>query len=452
MLYAGIVYFLYIILCTYTADPIWGLFADSNDYKIQSQYSLFSIDFYSPKPQVNMAPRPFTVPLFYKLVTSDPYKMVLLQKIIYAISILTLVFSFLNYLSAKFLKISATYLLLYFFTWWNIAGWSNNILSESLSISFMFLWFAMILFYYKKQSLVNLVLLIGISIFLSFTRDTWPYIILLFSIINLLLFVLFKNQSLKKNCVFLIFSVVLFFSQNYTSSVGERYKLPVFNSIAGRIAQNDEYIKWFKNEGMPLSENMVKDFRGIDIDDETNRSLVYAKYSDASYKELFKWITKDGKASYQKFLATHLSYFFLKDQTTKQKDRIFCSNLFGYTLEPKGFHLNADGTFPYFSLSSTIIFLCILMVVIAKHKSEILFFPLLLFILFSVNALISYNADALEVKRHLFITQIILDFTNIISLFLIINFLSDIFKYSKHHVIAQFREKLQLMSIKQKRS
>ncbi|MBA2612045.1 MAG: hypothetical protein H0U95_08745 [Bacteroidetes bacterium] len=241
--------------------------------------------------------------------------------------------------------------------------------------------------------------------------------------INVFLFLLFKNQAFKKNCTLLAFSILLFFVQNYTANVGERYKLPVFNSIAGRISQNDEYVKWFKDNGMPLSEKLVKDFRGINVDDGNNRSIVYSKYNDSTYSQLFNWILKDGKATYQKFLLTHLSYFFLADQSAELKRRVFCSNLQGYTQEPRGFYTNPDTTFPYFNFVSTIIFLCILVGLVIKYKTNILAFPLILFVLFGLNAFISYNADALEVKRHLFITQIVLEFINIISILLIINVL-----------------------------
>lgn len=347
--------------------------------------------------------------------------MILLQKITYCFSVIILIFSILNYLSNKWIKILSLYLLLYFFTWWNIVGWTGNILSESLSMSLLFLWFSIILLYYRSQSFTNLFLLIGVSIFLAFTRDTWPYIILAFSIINLFFFIFYKNISIKKNFVIFIFSIALFCIQNSTSNLGERYKLPVFNSIVGRISQNNDYIQWFKKEGMPMTENITKDFRGISIDEHENRQKVYSKYNDSTYTKLFSWILRDGKVTYQKFLLTHWSYFFLFDQSEKQNKRIFCSNLSEYIQTPKGFYLNADKTFPYFTLSSTIFFLVIICFLLIKKREKILFFPILLFFLFTINALISYNADALEVKRHLFITQIVLEFINIISLILIID-------------------------------
>ena len=205
-----VIYFLYLILFNYSNEPVWEYFSDSKDYKRQSEFSVFCLEFYAPKPSANFSPRPFTVPLFYKIASSDPYKMILLQKIIYCISVIFLVFSILVYLSKKWIKLLALFILLYFFTWWNIVGWTSNILSESLSLSLMFLWFAVILFYYKKQSWVILSILIFVTIFLSFTRDTWPYIILLFSIINIIILKFYSKVLLKQSIVFFIFNSKLY--------------------------------------------------------------------------------------------------------------------------------------------------------------------------------------------------------------------------------------------------
>ncbi|MES2760633.1 MAG: hypothetical protein V4677_00435, partial [Bacteroidota bacterium] len=396
-------------------------FPDSKDYKTQSEFSIFSFDFFAPKPTSSFSPRPFTVPLFYKLASSDPCRMVMLQKVIHCISVITLVVSILMYLSKKWIKLLSLCLLLYFFTWWNIVGWTGNILSESLSLSFMLLWFAIILCYYRKQSWINFLLLTIVTILLSFTRDTWPYIILLYSIINILILKLFNKNVLKQGVAFFVFSICLFLAQNYSSSRGERYKLPVFNSIAGRIAQNDSYLLWFENEGMPLIEKLKKDFRGILIDEKENRSIVYSKYNDPEYVLLNNWILKDGKKVYQKFILTHWSYFLLFDQTFDQSNRIFCSNLQDYTQKPKDFFLNADSTFPYFSLLPCILLIVLIALLMLVKRNMIFIFPVLVAILFTVNALISYNADALEVKRHLFVTQIVLEFISLLSLLLLLD-------------------------------
>ena len=141
----------------------------------------------------------------------------------------------------------------------------------------------------------------------------------------------------------------MFFAQNYTSNVGERYKLPVFNSIAGRVSKNDAYLSWFKNEGMPQGDVLKKDFKDVMVDSDIGRPIIYKRYIDSTYTELFSWVTKDGKSTYQKFLLTHPSYFFLQDLSTEYiKENLFSHDLTYYD-KAAGFFTNAENVFPIFN-------------------------------------------------------------------------------------------------------
>lgn len=411
------IYFCYLIIFTTKNEGLWNFFPDSNDYITQSKSSLLSLDFYSPKPAQWFSPRPFTIPLFIKFAGSDPFTMLYLQRCFYCVCVLVLVLVLSCFITNNFLKIIFQLLMLYFFTMWEIVGWSNNVVSEFMSTSLMFLWFAIIILYYKKPDILRFIGLIIVSILLSFTRDTWPYIILVFAVLNFIVFKLQKKHS-KLNVVFLAFAISIFLVQNITSNIGERYKLPVFNSIVGRVAQNDEYLAWFKERGMPITDSIVKDFRGIDVDSETGRSIIYKKYQDSLYAKLFEWVKKDGKSYYTKFVVTHPDYFFMMDQTTEQVERIFCTKLnrFGYYQYPEGFFLYSDGFFPFFNIWICLLLTIGMAIIFKLTRDAIYIFPLLLVIMFTVNVMLSYNADTLEVNRHLYTTQIIVEFICFISI------------------------------------
>ena len=202
-------------------EPIWTNFWDANDYRVQSERDLFSKDFLAPVPRRWYTPRPFTTPLMYKLADSDPFKMVMLQKIFYCFSIFALIFSFLQYVKSKKVKILSYFSLLFFFTWWNIVGWSNNVVSESIALSFMFLWFAVILLYYKYQNILTVIVVLITTVLLSFSRDTWPYIILVFFLLNI--FIMGKNKLNGTIPIFLfvialLFSSVIFFNASCSFS------------------------------------------------------------------------------------------------------------------------------------------------------------------------------------------------------------------------------------------
>ena len=209
----GLFCFCYIIISFDATETKWNHYPDVNDYKVQSEASLFSSDFYAPRPKPGIwfFPRPFTVPLFLKIAGSDPVKLITLQKYMYCACVICLLLAFLQYITYPFIKIIAQFGLLFFFTWWNIVGWHHIPLSESLSISLMFLWFGSILFHYKKQNILTFIFFIVVSFLLSFTRDTWPYIILSFCALNIFISKWLIPGSFKKSIGLFLFSVCLFF-------------------------------------------------------------------------------------------------------------------------------------------------------------------------------------------------------------------------------------------------
>jgi hypothetical protein len=409
-------------------EPVWQGYWDTSDYRVQSESSLLSSDFYCPEPRKWFFPRPFTMPLMYKFVDSDIYQMVLFQKFIYCLSVFALILCLNLFITNYLLKTLSSLFLLFFFTWWNIVGWSANPLSESISISFMLVWFAAILWYYYKSTWLSVTALMLSSLLLSFTRDNWPYAILLFFISNLALNLWLKTKRIKADAFFVLFSSVVFLFQSYTMKVGERNVIPIFNSIAVRITQNTEYLDWFEKEGMPTRNTLVKNFTGVLTETNKGVEAVYKAYGDSSFIKLFEWIKKDGKAAYQKFILTHPSYFFLQDQTKEEVDRLFAYNVYKYYPKPRGFFANADNFFPIFNNYISVLLLLICTYIYYRSKKVIYLTPFILGTITLINALIVYNADALEVKRHMINTVICRELLSIISVFFVINYFIELNK------------------------
>lgn len=381
--------------------------------------------FFAPEPNPYFFPRPFTIPLFLKIVGSNPFYLITLQRIVYCICVLITILVITHKLNNLYIKLISQVLFLFYFTMWDIVGWSNNILSEFLSLSLMFLWFAVIILYYNKPNVFRFLCLLIVTFFLSFSRDTWPYIILLFALINFVIFKLVRIKALKLNVIFLVFSVALFIIQGKTAKIGERYKLPVFNSILGRVSQKQKYVDWFKERGMPISDSIVKDFRGVDIDVYEGRLKIYPKYDSQLYHELFDWIKKDGKSVYQNFVLTHPDYFFMQDQTPGQIDRIFCVDLYkhGYFQKPEKFFLNSDNFFPFSNIWTTVglVICCVLLFI--KKRTAFFLIPVVIIMLFFANVMLTYNADALEVHRHMYVNQIIIEFMPFVVIPYLIDYL-----------------------------
>ncbi len=399
-----------------SAKPyVWESYSDVYDYLKQSKISIFSIDFFAPKPSLNFYPRPFTIPLIYKLSGSSPDIIIIIQKIIHSLCTFLLAYSLLLFLQKKINQYIVVFLIYYLMSWWNILGWTELLLSESLSISFMFLWIATFLISIKKNTLLTFILHITTTILFSFTRDNWPYVIVLFYLLCVCFFYFHKKIYLNKILFLTLFGITLFYIQGITSNIGQRYKLPILNSIILRIIPNEKYTQWFVENGLPQSDSLRKFFSGINPNDESKIKL-YGLYKDSTYNSLFNWIVKDGKITYLKFLITHPSYSLLFEESDKQIQRIWSYNLF-YTPSFKGYSRLAQFVFPIFH---PLITLLLLIIVLFKYRVFFTLITICLFIAFSFNILLLYNADAMEVERHLFITNIINQIIAFFCIFIIV--------------------------------
>ena len=413
------------VILVYTYNPIWNFFGDPTDYLTQSKMSLWSSDFYMPTIDMGLSPRPFSVPLFYKMVNSDPLSIVWMQKIIHCIASFALITSLLLIIKNKIVSFIAIPFLYYFFTWWPIVGFTENLLSESLSMSFLFFWISAIILCVHYKNYVVFSYLIIISVLFSFTRDTWPYIILLASF---LLAIYFYKKDKKLKTFFIVYCFLcigLFLFQSYTSKVGERYKIPIYNVLATRISKKPEYLNWLAVKGMPLSDSLVSNFKNIDLTKNEDIIKVYDSYTNSIYKPLHRWIVEHGKNTYMLFMLTHPSYFFLNDESDMQKERIFAIIDKGYIVNSTEPFLSDNAIRDVFPISWLLILIVSLMILTIKFKGNAYYYllPLFLGILFFVNVFLSYNADTLEVERHLFITEIIIQFTFYITLIFLIDVL-----------------------------
>jgi len=412
----SILFFCFQILYVIDVSPIWNGFWDHHDYIYQSRNSILSKHFFAPVSSKWFTSRPFTIPLLYKIIGHDPIKMFYFQKFIYCCSVCIFVVTLNKFFSGIVFKLLNHFVMLFFFTWWNIVGWSNNLLSESLAFSFFLIWLTALIYYYRNQNVASVLFLIVSTMLLSFTRDSWPYILMIFFICNLIIYLFKKRKLLIYNSLFCVLGLLILVAQSYMVKIGNRTKLPVFNSIALRVAQSNDYLEWFKCNGMPQSEQLIKDFRGFDV--STNRVFIYSRYSDSTYVDLHHWIDKYGKGMYQKFLLEHPHYFLLLDESEKNLSRIFAYNFKEYYQGAFKFFANANNVFPIFNPWFALVSFLVCLWFWVKKKKLVFLLPLLFIFLGVVNVFINYNADAMEVERHLYLTRIICELTCVLTAYL----------------------------------
>jgi hypothetical protein len=406
---------LFLSLMVKFTPPIWMGYADPYDYLHQSSVSLLSKDFYFPQKNDNFYPRPFTVPLCYKIANSDPDTIIQLQKFLHSLSTFFLCYVILLLLKETYSKIIFIILWYLLMSWWNILGWTHTLLSESLSISFMFFWIASFLLYFSRKRPIYLILHIILTILFSFTRDSWPYILVMFYALFVIIAIRWEKKLLLGSVSFLMLSVSIFIVQQHSAQVGQRYRLPIMNNIVFRILPNEEYVNWFADRGMPCIDSLKEKYSNLD-----NWQKIYPLYDDSTFTEFSDWVVKDGKSVYTRFLITHPSNLLMLNEKPANLKRIFAYNI-GYTGSVTGYSWASQYIFPFFNLLTLLLLNGFLIYQFIKEKRLIWIFPTVLILIFASNAVLLYIADSIEVERHLFITNIFMQFTGI----LLITFIAD---------------------------
>jgi len=396
----------------------WLEYSDTEDYIHQSKIPISSPEFWAPHHSEAFYPRPFTVPLLYKLAGSEPVKIVLLQKFIHCLSVWFLVFSLLLCINSaifRYLLMMCLYLLM---SWWNIAGWTNQILSESLSLSLLFCWIASFILAWKRNSWYYWLLHLLVVVLFSFTRDSWPYLLIFFYVVICIVTWFWERPLMIPSLLLVLASFILFFVQQETAVTGQRYRLPLINTIAVRIIGNGKYTAWFRDQGMPCTDSLEKKYKNIDVSLDADRHKIWDLYYNKNYEPLWNWILDKGPSEYMKFMLTHPSYTLLLKESKQQRQRIFAYDLW-YSGEVAGYSKFVQPLFPLFNPWWLSFCTLLLIIQFFRKKKLILIFPVILSLVFLLNVFLSYNADALEVERHLFLTGIMVQMIMFISLALI---------------------------------
>lgn len=404
-----------------THDKIWEGFPDSKSYLYQSKLDIGTEEFWFPGFSYNLVPRPFTVPLLYKLAGSEPQQIIILQKTFHFFSGFILCCALSLFIRKKYLKYLLGPAILLIFCWWNILGWTQQLLSESLSFSFLFIWISSFLFYIRYNRFSYLLVHILITILFSFTRDSWPVVLIVFYSMISLVFYLFHNRKMNHTLMLFLLSIIIFNVQQNSVQKGERHRIPILNNIVVRILGNEKYLEYFTESGMPLSDSLKMELAGIDLRNSDNNVQIYELYYNEKYASLNRWIVEKGRSTYLSFLLMHPSYFFMINEPVNNFQLFYQSNLYHYTGQPLGISNYVNLLFPVFSYIG-LLFLTALLVFINLVKKNIVHIVfIILYLTLIVNAVFIYNADSLEVGRHLFFNSVFVEILGVIALAFILD-------------------------------
>lgn len=407
--------------CIDREPAFWKGFADPYDYLGQSKLSLLDPDFYfPPKPGVGAA-RPFTVPLIYKMAGNEIESIITCQQIFYALASGYLVFTLLLWIRNKWVGLALVATMHLFFSWWNLLGWTIVVLSESLSLSFAFLWIGSLLHYLKHPVKATFILHISITIFFAFTRDNWPYILTLFYLLLIICSFILGGKLSRPFMAFVATAVCLVFVQHFSAKKGERFSVPMQNTFVTRILTNHSYYQWFIDRGLPANPRLFTRYYNINTLNDTSRLRLYAFHADTACNDVKTWLTQHGQSAYATFLVTHPAYAFLKEEPKEQLRAFSACNLYFYINYPKAHSKYVDAFFPLFPYWLAILLSLICASYAFRTRTLILCFPFVWLLMTGTNAWLSFLADSLETERHLLMTNILVHLSGYMSTALLLN-------------------------------
>ena len=230
------------------------------------------------------------------------------------------------------------------------------------------------------------------------TRDAFAYFILFSGLAALVLIPATKQY--KRVIIISASFILIFLGSNFLATTSLRWYPSLLNVIGIRVLPNPQYVEYFAQRGMPLSESLI------------DRSGKFHHYNyeeldnNPELREFSSWVKKNGRNEYLRFL-----WFYKADATQNifiDKDHLLSPDLYYYTAT--GFRTIINDPrideLLYPNRYSLVLFLIGNMMatsfgVWALYERKLIWFlPILLILLTYPQIILVWNADTYEIGRH----------------------------------------------------
>ena len=289
--------FVYLILQfrSYLAIREAVLIGDSWSYLQGASLKLNDPAFFSDR-------RPWGILLIYNILGSSQAAIEVFQLSFSILAWLGLAWAFVRSLKNDWVKFTGFIVTLGFSLSPTVQLWNHAVLSESLSISVMIFILAVFVILsqqWKGQYLVWLTLLFA---FWMSLREVNAYIAL--SVAFLFLFLGLIQRALRVYWL-ISFVIGITFWVNYQFSSATalpRWALPLAEVITHRILPDQEYLKYFSDSGMPVTQELMA------LSGRNATSDNFAVVNNIRLKGFSRWLFNDARNVYVKFLFEHPIY------------------------------------------------------------------------------------------------------------------------------------------------
>jgi hypothetical protein len=348
--------------------------------------------------------RPWGILLIYKLLGGSLAAIGFAQ-----LAFSTGVWLFLAWMLVGCLRTSAGKLLGFVFTLGislspTVQAWNHAGLSESFSISTLIVILALFIGLLQRWKLSFFLSLIFISAVWVSIHEVNIYLGLLAAAILFLVGLIRQNYRTFLILSFCIAVMLVINSRLSSLYALPRWALPVAEVITKRILPMPEYRKYFSSLGMPVTpELMALSGRWAHSDD-------YAILNNLRLRPFSRWLFRDGKTVYTRFLIAHPVYALTLPLVNLDEMLAvdFSQLIPGY--EPALPAMVNELFFPirwFWAYLGMSVLLFVIVLWKQRRENSRVFWLILIFFIFSIPYLyLAWHGDALDLARHAAIANI----------------------------------------------
>lgn len=285
-----------------------------------------------------------------------------------------------------------------------VQAWNHAGLSESFSISVLILILALLMGLLQRWRLFFFLPLVFFFALWVSIYEAHLYLGLLIAITLFLLGLIKKNY---RTFLILSFCIASMLGINYHLSslyALPRWALPVAEVITKRILPVPEYREYFSSQGMPLSPELMA------LSGRWAHSDNYAILNHPRLRPFSRWLFRDGRTIYTRFLITHpiytltLPWLNINEMLAADFSHLIPAYRPALPAMINEFFFPIRWFWVYLGIS-LLLFVFILWK-LRKEKSRV-FWLIALFFVFSIPSLyLAWHADALDLARHAAIANV----------------------------------------------
>lgn len=246
--------------------------------------------------------RPWAILIFYKILGSSQTAIEIFQLSISTIAWLWLAWVFIGSIKNDGVKLVGFIVTLSFGLSPTVQVWNHAVLSESLSISFMIFILAVFVQLSQQWKWRYLVWLALLFVFWMGFREANAYIALFVAFTFLIMGFIRRTLRIYWLISFVIGITFLINYQFSSATALPRWALPLAEVITHRILPNQEFLKYFSDNGMPVTPELMALSGRNAISDN------FAVVNNIRLKRFSKWLFNDARNVYVEFLLAHPVY------------------------------------------------------------------------------------------------------------------------------------------------